>query len=138
MRSDSSNSRAHSIPRTNRFQVPITIRWQTKREILKITSASQKLLVHISCVHIFRVHTVHIFSRTHGTHFRVHTVHISCVHLSRTHGTHFSRTHFRVHTVYIFAYTYLAYTFRVHTVHIFSHTHTHTYTHTHILSTTNI
>ena len=117
MRSDSSNSRAHSIPRTNRFQVPITIRWQTKREILKITSASQKLLVHISCVHIFRVHTVHIFSRTHGTHFRVHTVHISRVHISSVH-----LPSVRISFVHIFAHTY------AHT-HTFSHTQTLTRTH---------
>ena len=123
MRSDSSNSRAHSIPRTNRFQVPITIRWQTKREILKITSASQKLLVHISCVHIFRVHTVHIFSRTH---FRVHTVHI------------FAYTRYTFLAYTFLAYTFLAYAFLSYTFsHTRMHTHTHTFSHTQTLTRTH-
>ena len=73
-----------------------------------------KLLVHISCVHMF-AYTRYTFSRTH---FCVHTVHISCVHLSRTHGTHFSRTH-----ILRTPFAYTRYTF-------FAHTHAHIHTHT--------
>ena len=73
MRSDSPNSRAHSIPRTYRIQVSITFRWQTKWKILIITPLDKLLISCEHTVHFLRTHFLRAyFSRTHGTHFRTH------------------------------------------------------------------